>query len=318
MLRFVGLTKQYPPDRFLPSRGPGRSAFWGSGRPALTALDLEVRNGEIVGLVGLNGAGKTTAIRVAAGVALPSRGTVLLDGHDIVGAKLEAASSLGWVPEFPNFEPQGRAADLLEYFAGYYGLQGPSSRDWCHSLLRQVGLEGHERERVGTFSQGMKKRFAMAAALLHHPKNLLLDELLNGLDPQGIRFSRNLLLSLRQQGCAILLSSHILTEVEQLSDRIAFVHHGRLIKTIPRAELEKAPGSRLRVRVVNSDAGVLDYLKGVGPTVIDGPSFVLEAPQADPSEVNAELVRRGYRVADLHTEREDLEAYFFRLIGEGS
>ncbi len=319
MLRFAGVTKRYPANPWLPAHDPGGPAAWGhrgDQRPALDGLDLEVRNGEIVGLVGLNGAGKTTAIRIAVGVSLPTRGSVSVDGHDIVEEKIEAASTLGWVPEFPNFEPQAGALELLQYFAGYHGMGGAPTREWCISLLQQVGLEGRERDRVGTFSQGMKKRFAMAAALLNRPKNLFLDELLNGLDPQGIRFSRNLLLSLRQQGCAILLSSHILTEVEQLSDRIAFVHQGKLIKTISHDELEKAPGSRLRIRITAPDQGALEYLRSVGPTETDGPTFVLAAPQADPAEVNAQLVRRGYRVVDLHTEREDLEAYFFRLIGE--
>ncbi|MDE1819843.1 MAG: ABC transporter ATP-binding protein [Euryarchaeota archaeon] len=300
MLEISGLSKQYPTQR----------------EPALRDLSLSVHDGEIVGFVGLNGAGKTTAIRVAAGVALPSSGAVRLDGFDIVAEKIRAASTLGWVPEFPNFEPQGRALQLLEYFSGYHRMEGPQARDWCRFLLARVGLEGHERERVGTFSQGMKKRFALAAALLSKPKNLLLDELLNGLDPQGIRFSRNLLLSLRHQGCAILLSSHILTEIEQLADRIAFVHQGRLIRLISRGELEKAPGSRLRVKLSNPDSGALDYLSSLGKAVSEGSSLVLDAPGVDPAEVNQALVQRGYRVADLHTEREDLEAYFFRLIEE--
>ena len=300
MLQFSGLSKRYRTSR----------------EPALLGFDLEVRDGEIVGLVGLNGAGKTSAIRIASGVTLPSGGTVRVDGHDIVGEKRLASARLGWVPEFPNFEPQGRAQELLEYFAGYYALEPGKTSEWIQFLLKQVGLSGREHDRVGTYSQGMKKRFALAAALIHRPKNLLLDELLNGLDPEGIRFARHLILSLRSQGCAVLLSSHILTEVEQLADRIAFVHKGKLLRILPHQDLERAPGARLRVQVTHPAEGVLEYLRTVGPTTWEGRSYVVSSPQVGPHQVNRELLQRGFEVAELHTEREDLESYFFRLIEE--
>lgn len=314
MLRFEGLFKQY--------RSFPMPRMHGGPRPepvaALNGLDLEVRRGEIVGLVGLNGAGKTTAIRIAAGVTLPTQGTVWVDGHDIVREKLVAAQYLGWVTEFPNFEPQARALDLLEYFAGFHRMSGPETLRWCAEVLQLVGLGGHELERLGSYSQGMKKRFSLASALLGRPTNLLLDELLNGLDPRGIRAARGLLLALRDQGRSILLSSHVLSEVQQVADRVAFVHKGRVIKVISRDELASAPGTRLRIVLREPVPAAVAFLEKAGRLAVDGRTLLLEDPRVEADEINDQLVRRGARVVELHTETEDLESYFFRLIGEAS
>lgn len=314
MLRFEGLFKQYSNPwvrAFTPARGrePVR---------ALNGLDLEVRKGEILGLVGLNGAGKTTAIRIAAGVILPTSGRVLVEGRDIVREKVLASEHVGWVPEFPNFEPQARALDLLEYFAGYHRMSGAETLRWCAELLQLVGLGGQELKRLGAYSQGMKKRFSLASALLCRPENLLLDELLNGLDPRGIRAARGLLLSLRDQGRSILLSSHVLSEVQQIADRIAFVHLGQVLKTITRDELSRAPGTRLRIVLREPVPAALEFLSKAGHMMQDGRTVLLEDARLESDEINDQLVKRGARVLELRSETEDLETYFFRLIGEAS
>ena len=285
-------------------------------RPALENVTLSVKDGEIVGLVGLNGAGKTTMIRVAAGLAFPTSGTVRHNGHDIVSQKVAASETLGIVPEFPNFEPSGRAFELLEYLGGYNGLGGDDFTARAASLLTSVGLGGNEWRRVGTFSQGMKKRFALAAALLANPRNLLLDEILNGLDPEGIRYIRHLLLELKSRGASILLSSHILTEVESVADRIAVLHEGRLVHCVSLAEIHKSRGVRLRIVLRNATPDHVHYLESLGAVQREGSLYTVESPSAEPWTVTAELVRRGGEVAEIRTEREDLEDYFFRTIGE--
>ena len=298
MIEFRGLSKSYTKR----------------GRPALLPFELEVRKGEILGLVGLNGAGKTTLIRSAAGLILPTAGTVLLDGHDIVTDKIRASATVGWVSEFPNFEPSARAADLLEYLAGYNGLRGPEALPWVLGILRQVGLEGDEWQRVGTFSQGMKKRFALATALVARPTNLLFDELLNGLDPEGIRYVRSMMLTLRKEGASVLLSSHLLGEVENLADRIAIVHEGRLLEVLPREALLSSRGRSLRIVLHGPGDGALDYLSTVGKVTAEGTTYRIADPRTEAWQVTEELVRRGYHVAEVRTEHEDLESYFFRRI----
>ncbi|MDE1822347.1 MAG: ABC transporter ATP-binding protein [Euryarchaeota archaeon] len=286
-----------------------------SAEPAIQSLDLEVRRGEILGLVGLNGAGKTTTIRVAAGVALPSAGRILVNGHDVVREKTEAGRQAGWVPETPLFEPGARALPLLRYHAGFYGLSGTSGRELCLKLLSEVGLQGQERKRFRTFSQGMKKRFALARALLGDPPLLLLDEVLNGLDPEGVRYVRELVVRHRSEGKGVLLSSHILSEVEQVADRVAIIHHGRGVRILGPEELRSSSARVLKITIENLDDGVLELLASFGTVQREGRVVYIIGARGAPAEVTAELVRRGYRVSEIGSEKRTLESYFFEAVG---
>ncbi len=162
--------------------------------PAINSVSFDVRNGEIVGFVGLNGAGKTTTIRIAVGVSLSTSGTAVIDGHNITTEKPEASKSLGWVPEIPNFEPNARAWMMMQYLAGFYGIDRTEAKKRSKELLSSVGLSGHENRKLRTYSQGMKKRFSLAVSLISNPQNFLFDEVLNGLDPEGILFFRELMI----------------------------------------------------------------------------------------------------------------------------
>lgn len=284
-------------------------------RPAIEGIDLEVHDGEILGLVGLNGAGKTTTIRVAAGVSLPSSGRVLIDGCDVVREKRRASARVGWVPEGFPYDVNARALTLLEYLAGFHGISGRAGRARCRESLAQVGLSAVERARIRTFSLGMKRRFALASAMVADPPNLLLDEVLNGLDPEGTAFARAWLLSERKAGRALLLSSHHLGELQAIADRIAFVHEGVLLQTIRRSELAHGARTVLRLTVENLDDAALDYLRTVGTPRVEASTIRLEEARIRAADLNAELVRRGYRIAELREEAPSLETYFLDLIG---
>ncbi len=299
MLLVEGLTKRFP------------------GRPqaAVDSVDLEVRDGEILGLVGLNGAGKTTTIRIAAGLALPTSGRVLVDGWDIVDEKQRASERIAWVPELFPFDSAARALPLMVYFAGFHGMRRAEARAHCAELLVRLGLEGEEHRHLRDYSQGMKKRFSLACAMISDPTNLLLDEILNGLDPEGIAFVRNWALGSRRSGKAVLLSSHQLAELEAIADRVAFVHKGRMLKTIDRAELAKAGTSSIRLVIRNLDAAALEYLKTVGDAQWNETTVWVSRPTVESHVVNAELVRRGYEVTECRIESTSLEAYFLELIG---
>src|SRR6266496_1452329 len=209
--------------------------------PAINSVSFDVKNGEVVGFVGLNGAGKTTTIRIAVGVSLPTSGTVLIDGHDITNEKAEASKSIGWVPEIPNFEPNAKALTLMRYLAGFYGIDRTEARNRSKDLLASVGLSGFEN---------LKKRFSLAVSLLSDPPTFLFDEVLNGLDPEGIHFFRELMRGQKRVNKAILLSSHILTEIENIADRIVFIHRGRIVKTVTREELGAYEGTRGILRII--------------------------------------------------------------------
>lgn len=298
VLVIEGLTKHFPRAR----------------SPAIQAVDLEVRDGEVVGFVGVNGAGKTTTIRIAVGVALPTSGSVSVDGHDIVAAKEEASRGVGWVPEFPNFEPEARALEHLIYLAGFHRIRSSEARARGRELLARVGLGEVERGKIRTFSQGMKKRFALAAAMLHDPPNYLLDEVLNGLDPEGIRFVREWLREGKREHRAMLLSSHILSEVQLVADRIVVIHHGRILRTLRVDELDGLSRRAIRLKVDNLDAAGLEFLRTQGEVRADDATHVrVEGAELDPATLNQELVRRGYRVSQLDRDQADLEEYFLEL-----
>ncbi len=285
--------------------------------PAISAVSFDVKNGEIVGFVGLNGAGKTTTIRIAVGVTLPTSGTAIIDGHDITSQKAEASKMLGWVPEIPNFEPNAKALGLMRYLAGFYGIDAAEARKRSKDLLASVGLSGFENRKIRTYSQGMKKRFSLAVSLLSDPQNFLFDEVLNGLDPEGIHFFRELMMGQKRIKKAILLSSHILTEIENLADRIVFIHKGRVIKIATRDELAGPAGEKgiLRIVLQTITDDVISYLRSLGGTVsVEGNTAVLSDFHGDSSQVNAELVKRGFPVREIKYEKTGLEQYFFDLI----
>ncbi len=289
---------------------------YGRGQPAaVDSVSFEVRNGEIVGFVGLNGAGKTTTIRTSAGVILPTSGTVLVDGHDIVQDKVAACSALGWVPEFPNFEMNAKALSLMKYLGGYYGIGGKEGDEKARQLLELVGLKGFERRKLRDYSQGMKKRFALAVCMYSDPANYLFDEILNGLDPEGVSYFRSLMVEMRRQKKAVLLSSHILAEVESISDRVVVIHKSKIIKELTKEELGHLGEESYRITVDNLDSKALDYLKGVGEPSVDGKTVHLTKPSAPSAEINSGLVRMGYSVSELTRVNVQLEEYFFRLIG---
>ena len=199
------------------------SKLFGSAR-ALEDVTFQLEVGEILGLVGPNGAGKTTAMQIATGFLLASSGTGSLMGRPFGDAV--ARRQLGFVPDAPVFFA-GNAFDALRFAAQLSDVR--VRQDAMESVLRRVGLTEWKRD-VRRFSRGMQQRLALALALIHRPRVLILDEPASALDPQGVVDIRNLLKDLRAEGTAILLSSHQLSEVALVSDRIAFLHEGRLVR----------------------------------------------------------------------------------------
>lgn len=291
----------------------GVSKFFGSFK-ALDNVSFNVRNGEIVGYVGLNGAGKTTTIRIIVGVLNPSSGDVFINGHSITREKRVASKYIGWVPEQPIFEPDARALDYFVYLAGYYGISASEARSLGKKLLEEVGL-GHAIElKLKEYSQGMKKRFALAVSMINNPDNYVFDEVLNGLDPQGIAYFRELTLRLKKNGCAVLFSSHILSEVEDLADRVVFIHRGRIVGDMSMDEIKSMAKPVLRIRLDKVDDKLKDLLSPYGKVEFEKNTVVIVNPPSDPSEILTTLLKNGYRVLEYKQGRS-LEDVFFRIIG---
>jgi ABC-2 type transport system ATP-binding protein len=198
------------------------------GTWAVADVSLEVAAGEIVGLLGPNGAGKSTTLRMIAGLVRPDRGQIRIDGHDLLRARLAALAAAGFLIEGPALPPELTCGRALAYL-GLLDGGVPARR--IEEVLVQVGLDGLARKRVKHLSLGGKQRLGIAGALLRRPRVLVLDEPMNGLDPGGIRSMGELLRQLAQGGHAVLISSHLLDEVERVAHRVAVMTDGRLAAT---------------------------------------------------------------------------------------
>jgi ABC-2 type transport system ATP-binding protein len=296
-------------------------AYGRRSQPAVSEISFRVNDGEIVGLAGLNGAGKTTTINAITGVVLPSAGRILVNGFDIVKEKTRASRTVGWVSEYPSFEQNAKPVLLMQYFAGFYDMPSGEAGQRITEVLKAVGLERALDMKIRSYSQGMKKRFGLASAMLSDPVNYLLDEMLNGLDPEGISYVRNLLIRFRNEGKAILLSTHILSVLQDLADRVIILHRGKVLQTLTRDSMKKLGRPSLRLKVDKVDANLLGLLSKFGAPVVAGGEVVvsgIDDSQAATEEVSAALIAGGYRLSHLGIERESLEEYFLQLTREAS
>jgi len=274
----------------------------------LTAVDdlsFTVEPGRITGFLGPNGAGKTTTLRMLLGLVRPTSGTATIGGrlyHDIPSPMAAVGSAL----EATNFHPGRTGRDHLRVLADTTGIDHRR----VDEMLEQVGLAAAARKRAGGYSMGMRQRLGLAAALLGDPQVLILDEPANGLDPEGIRWLRGLLRHVSDQGKTVLVSSHMLQEVEQTVDDIVIISHGRLVQQGPMAELHGA-GSSL-VRTTHPEA----LLTALRPVDVEGtvqPDGSVLATTADLQLIGDVAHAAGLPVHELRQVATDLESLFFSL-----
>jgi ABC-2 type transport system ATP-binding protein len=211
---------------------------------ALVDLDLRVNSGEILGLLGPNGAGKSTTVKILTGLLTPSSGRASVAGFDIVRQPLEAKRRLGYVPEQPVLYDALTATEFLDVISALHHLPPSVASTRRDELLALLGLGDASRQRLHAFSKGMKQKVVLAAALMHRPDVLILDEPLDGLDANSARIVKELLRSLAAQGRTILFCSHILEVVERICTRIVILNHGRQIAGGTPAEIAASTGTQ--------------------------------------------------------------------------
>ncbi|MDX6626565.1 MAG: type transport system ATP-binding protein, partial [Solirubrobacterales bacterium] len=216
---------------------------------AVDDVDLTVEAGDVFGYLGPNGAGKTTSLRMMLGLIAPSAGSVRLFGRD-PQAGVKALEGVAGFVEAPTFYPYLNGRTNLDLFAA---LDGGDAKGRIEEALEIVGLSERAKDRVGTYSHGMRQRLGIAASLLRKPKLLLLDEPATGLDPAGMRDMRALVRRLADQGMTVLLSSHLMSEVEELCNRVAIISHGVIIKESQLADLLAAAGGHYELEVEDSE-----------------------------------------------------------------
>ena len=283
-------------------------------RLAVDDLTLHVDVGEVVGLLGPNGAGKTTTVKMLLGLVRPTDGSATLFGTAV--SKPEARRKVGYLPEQFRFPAWMTGARLLELHGRLAGLDADARRHHATTALELVGLSGRETEPIGSYSKGMQQRIGLAQALVGDPALVILDEPTSALDPIGRRDVREVVRSLRARGTAVVLNSHLLSEVEMVCDRVVIVDRGRVVRT---GRLDELAGTALevRVRLDRVDARALELLGGHGEVVAaEGQEalLLLDAP-ADVGDLAEELVRAGYALLALVPLQRSLEEVFVELVG---
>ena len=277
---------------------------------AVDGLDLTVPEGSVYGFLGPNGSGKTTTIRSLLGLVRPTAGRLRLFGADVPAALPEVIGRVGAIVESPALFPTMSGRENLRLLAG----MGRVERRRVDEVLDQVGLTERAGDLVKKYSLGMRQRLGLAAALLRDPALLVLDEPANGLDPAGIRQVRELLRQLGREGRTVLVSSHILAEIEHACDSVAILRRGRCIIDGPVASVLASAGpAQLRVRLDDLDAG-LEVLRRADLSVerVDGHLAVAVAPERA-GDISRLLAERQLWVTELRQEDRNLEDLFLEL-----
>jgi len=290
--------------------------FWRK-RPyrALDRLTLEVRQGEVFGFLGPNGAGKTTALKLLMQLVFPSAGRAEMLGKPL--GDLAVKRRIGYLPENPYFYDYLTAEELLMYFGALFGYAAAERRRRANRLLDQVGIAGERRLQLRKFSKGMLQRVGIAQALLNDPDLVIFDEPMSGLDPLGRRDVRALILSLRDRGCTVFFSSHVLSDAEALCSRVAILARGRLIASGGLHEMLAFEASGWELVVSGIPAGRAPSVgAGIRRVVPIGDGrYALELPLDPPPErLMVDLTAAGAKLVSLNPLRPTLEDLFVEQV----
>jgi ABC-type multidrug transport system ATPase subunit len=290
-----------------------------SGQVAVDRLDLVVPRGAVYGFLGPNGSGKTTTIRMLLGLIAPTAGSHSLLGRPMPSGAAAVLPSIGALVEGPAFHPQlSGLANLARLDAADRAADPATSKARIGSALERVGLTAAGHKRYRAYSLGMRQRLGIAAALLQPRELLVLDEPTNGLDPQGTREVRSLVSGLAEDGATVLLSSHLLSEVEQVCTHVGVMHVGRLVSQGTLDELRAAANPRVRVQTSDpAAAGAILRRCGLSTVDVHHGEVVAEVGSAEPEFLLRTLVVEGVPVRGFSVSAADLEDVFVSLTGEG-
>ncbi len=286
---------------------------------AVSELNMHVKKGEIYGLLGRNGAGKTTTIRMAMGLLQPTKGEVKLFGERLTVPTKQIFNRIGALIEAPAFYENLTAKDNLKIIAD---LRGTQSRDCIDRALMLVNLENETHKKVKQFSLGMKQRLGIAMALMHEPEFIILDEPTNGLDPVGIQQIRLLIQKLcAEKGTTILISSHILSEIEQMANTIGIIDHGKMIEELSMDEIRRRNRHYVKMTVSDMNRTVPLLEKELCITdfeIVSEREIKIYQIETDFEKVNRLLNQNEIGVSEISMNKGNLEEYFLRLTGGNS
>jgi len=288
------------------------------GHRALAGVSLGIATGSITALVGPNGAGKTTLLRCMAALETPYSGRVIIDGLDTVEAPRTIHARLGYLPDFFGLYDALPVRRCLHYAARAHGIGAHDAPDAAKAAAARVGLSDRMEQPAGALSRGLRQRLAIAQALVHRPKVLLLDEPAAGLDPQARRDLSQLLLALRKDGMTLVVSSHILAELEDYSDRMVIVDHGRIAGG---ESIALKSGTRIRIALALPHQALRDFLAERGTEVLEASSeralVSMAGDGAEKAALLAALVGHGFAVAEFAEDVRGLEEVYFAQVKSG-
>ncbi|MHC4641985.1 MAG: ABC transporter ATP-binding protein [Planctomycetota bacterium] len=287
---------------------------------ALVDLDLVIDAGDIFGFIGPNGAGKTTTMRILVTLLEPSRGQAFIDGLDITKKGKEVRRIVGYMPDFMGIYDDLKVFEYLEFFAAAFSIEYKKRKSIVEGVLELTDLQSKKSFTVDSLSRGMQQRLGLARVLIHDPKVLILDEPASGLDPRARIEIRELLRELKRMGKTIMISSHILSELEEICDHIGIIEHGRLVFSGTMEEIRRRMGvqSKVRVRVANNQQRAIELLSAL-PEVEDVQSagvyiaVTLRQDQNTDGIIARTLVNGKIDIVSLEPQQVKLDEAFLQL-----
>ena len=290
--------------------------FW-RPRPyrALDALTLRVEPGEVFGFLGPNGAGKSTTLKLLMQLIYPTSGTASILGRPV--GDLAVRRRIGFLAENPYYYDYLTAEEVLAYFARLFGYSGAEVQERVTKVLDEVGMAGQRRMRLRQLSKGLLQRVGLAQALINEPELIFLDEPMSGLDPMGRRQVRDLILKLRERGCTVFFSSHILSDAETLCSRVGIMAQGRMVASGRVSDMIafELKGWEMVVADLSDDAARALAVRARTVTPIAHGRFALDLPpDAEPERLMGELRACGATLVSLNPVRETLEDYFVQQV----
>jgi len=290
--------------------------FWRK-RPyrALDSLTLDVAEGEVFGFLGPNGAGKTTTLKLLIQLVFPTSGRAEILGRPV--GDLAVKRHIGYLPENPYFYDYLTAEELLIYFAGLFGISGAEARTRTSRLLDEVGIGAERRLQLRKFSKGMLQRVGIAQALVNDPELVIFDEPMSGLDPLGRRDVRALILRLRDRGCTVFFSSHVLSDAEALCSRVAILAKGRMVAGGRMTDLAQFSVHGWELVVGGMTEAMLAPLRSRARRIvqISEGRYAIDLPlESQPERILVELTAAGAALVSLNPIRDTLEDYFVRQV----
>ena len=288
----------------------------------LNDISLKIEDNEIMGFVGPNGAGKTTLMRIASGLILPDSGSVRINGYDVFKDIKKVRKIMGYMPDYFGAYTNIKAKEYMDYYSSLYGITGMDAKKRCDELLELVNLKDKKDMYVDVLSRGQKQRLCLARCLIHDPKMLFLDEPASGLDPRARVEMKMIMKTLKEMGKTVIISSHILPELEEMANTICIIQKGNIIAKGTMNDIIKSlnKGARVSIRLVDIGEcqGVIDCVKKddmVDKITVDENvvSFVYNGTEEELAKLNSLLFSMNFRIVNIVSDKGSLEELFMEI-----